>query len=200
MKSRLAPRDIVNAAEVAPRPWPNGGGTARDLMMWPGVDDWRVRVALAEITTDGPFSVYPKVQRVFAIVGGGAVELSIAGALHHVRPGASESLVFDGGAATTCRRVGGKSSGTVSALNLFLRGVTGTIKPLAAGATWAPRSPVCGIYTATAGTCRYVDEDFEMPADALAWFDLAPPMLSFSADAWAIEISKTAPSAAVSKR
>lgn len=196
MKSRLAPRDTVVAAEVAPRPWPNGGGTARDLLMWPSADDWRVRVALADIVADGPFSAYPKVQRVFAIVGGGAVELSIEGALHHVRPGAKEGLVFDGGAVTTCRRLTKKTS----ALNLFLRGVTGTIKPLAAGAVWAPRSAVCGLYTLKAGTCRHVDEETELPDDSLLWFDLAPPILSFSSDAWAIEISKTAPSAAVARR
>ncbi|MEO7056457.1 MAG: HutD family protein [Caldimonas sp.] len=196
MKSRLAPRDIVSTADVAPRPWPNGGGAARDLLMWPSADDWRVRVALADIEADGPFSTYPKVQRVIAIVGGGGLELSIGGALHHVKPGAREGVVFDGGAVTTCRRLTKKTS----ALNLFLRGVTGTIRPLAAGAAWAPRSPVCGLYTLQAGTCRHVDEETELPDDSLLWFDLAPPILTFSRDAWAIEISKTAPSAAVVRR
>lgn len=192
MKGRLAPRDVVAAADVAPRPWHNGGGTARDLLTWPSADDWRVRVALAEIEADGPFSSYPKVQRVFTIVGGGAVELSIGGALHHVRPEAKDGLAFDAGAVTTCRRLGGKTS----ALNLFMRGMTGTIKRLAAGATWAPRSPACGLYTLKAGTCRFVDEEVEVPDGALLWFDLAPPILSFSSDAWALEVSKTTSSAA----
>jgi len=192
MKGRLAPRDAVAAADVAPRPWQNGGGTARDLLMWPSADDWRVRVALAEIEADGPFSSYPKVQRVFTIVGGGAVELSIGGALHHVRPEAKDGLAFDAGAVTTCRRL----RGNTSALNLFLRGMTGTIKRLAAGTTWAPRSPACGLYTLKAGTCRFVDEEVAVPDEALLWFDLAPPILSFSSDAWALEVSKTTSSAA----
>ncbi len=192
MNGRLAPRDVVAAADVEPRPWLNGGGTARDLLMWPSADDWRVCIGVAEIETDGPFSNYPKVQRVFAIVGGGAVELSIGGALHHVRPEAKDGLAFDGGLATTCRRLGGKTR----ALNLLLRGMTGTIRRLTAGATWAPRSPACGLYTLKAGTCRFVDEEVAVPDDALLWFDLAPPILSFSSDAWAIEISKTTSSAA----
>lgn len=192
MTSPLAPRAVVAVADTLPRPWLNGGGSARDLLMWPSADDWRVSVGLADIEADGPFSSYPKVQRVFAIVAGGGVRLSIGGALHDVRPEARDGLVFDGGAVTTCRRLGG----TTTALNLMTRGTAGTIKRLAAGATWAPRSPACGIFTLKAGTCRFVDEEVEVPGNALLWFDLAPPILTFSRDAWALEVGKTTSSAA----
>lgn len=172
-------------ADISPRPWKNGGGTSRDLLAWPSAEDWRVRVGLAEIEADGPFSSYPRVQRWFSVVAGAGVQLSIGGALHRMPFGANP-LLFDGGDVTTCRRLGGNST----ALNLMLRGVPGSIKALKGGATWAPRLAACGLYTLRAGVCRFIDEDIDVPEHALLWFDLAPPILSFSVDAWAFEVGK----------
>ena len=186
MERRLAPRPIVRTADIPATPWQNGGGVQRDLFAWPSADDWRVRVGLAEIEADGPFSSFPRVQRCLAIVAGAGVELSIGGALHRVPAGANP-VVFDGGAATTCRRLGGGGS---TALNLMLRGLPGSIRALNGGTNWGPRMAACGLYTLQAGRCRFVDEEIEVPEHALLWFDLAPPILSFSVDAWAIEVGK----------
>ena len=192
MERRLAPRPIVRTADIPATPWQNGGGVQRDLFAWPSADDWRVRVGVAEIEADGPFSHFARVQRTFTIVAGAGVELSIGGALHRVPPGANP-VVFDGGATTTCRRLGGNST----ALNLMLRGLSGGIRKLKAGTNWGPRTAACGIYTLEAGTCRFLDEEIEVPEHALLWFDLAPPILSFGVDAWAIEVGKaTTPPAA----
>lgn len=187
MTRSLAPRAIVRTADVLPQPWKNGGGTARHLLAWPSADDWRVLVSLAEIESDGPFSNYPRVQRWFAVVAGAGVELSIGGALHRLPLGANPVL-FDGGDHTTCRRLGG-ANGT--ALNLMLRGFPGAIRPLKAGMNWGPRLPAGGLYTLQAGRCRFMDQEVDVPEHALLWFDLAPPILSFSVDAWAIEVGKT---------
>ena len=185
MERRLAPRPVVRLADMATQPWKNGGGTQRDLFAWPSADDWRVRIGVAEIEAEGPFSSYPKVQRWFTIIAGAGVELSIGGALHRVPLGANP-ILFDGGDATTCRRL----RGNTTALNLMLRGMPGTVRALKAKATWAPRLAACGLYTLQAGTCRYIDEEIEVPENALLWFDLAPPILTFSADAWALEVGK----------
>jgi environmental stress-induced protein Ves len=40
-------------------PWKNGGGVTRELLAWPGGGDWQVRISVAEIEADGPFSSFP---------------------------------------------------------------------------------------------------------------------------------------------
>ena len=39
---------IVRTADVAARPWKNGGGTTRELLARPAGDDWQVRVSVAD--------------------------------------------------------------------------------------------------------------------------------------------------------
>ncbi|MEO6363235.1 MAG: HutD family protein [Caldimonas sp.] len=176
---------LVTAASVAPQPWKNGGGVSRDLLSWPTDAAWRVRVGLAEIDTDGPFSDYSGVERWFTIAAGAGVELSIDGTPHRVAAGA-EPLRFDGGAVTTCRRLGGHTT----ALNLLLLGTTGSMRRLTAGSEWRPRSTSCGLLSADPGTCRFADDAVAMARHALLWFGEAPSGLSFSADAWAIEVGE----------
>lgn len=58
--------------------WKNGGGFTREISAHPpgsGLRDFDWRVSLARITRDGPFSLFPDVDRIFAIVEGGGVRL-----------------------------------------------------------------------------------------------------------------------------
>ena len=60
-------------------PWANGGGITYEVMRSPqgGADfDWRV--SIAEIANDGPFSLYPEVDRVLILLRG-AMDLVIDG-------------------------------------------------------------------------------------------------------------------------
>ena len=54
----------ITADDVAPTPWRNGGGRTRELLAWPHVADWKVRVSIADIDRDGPFSAFPGVSEV----------------------------------------------------------------------------------------------------------------------------------------
>ena len=65
----------ITADEVAPTPWRNGGGRTRELLAWPHVADWKVRVSIADIDRDGPFSAFPGVDRWFGVLSGGGVIL-----------------------------------------------------------------------------------------------------------------------------
>ena len=58
-----------------PQPWRNGGGVTRELLAWPDGGDWRVRVSVADIDADGPFSAFPGVERWFAVLEGAGVAL-----------------------------------------------------------------------------------------------------------------------------
>ena len=91
--------NLVQLADVAPQPWKNGGGTTRELLAWPDADRWRVRLSVAEVAADGPFSRFDGVQRWFAVLGGAGVQLVVDGVTHTLTA-ASEPFAFDGAAAT----------------------------------------------------------------------------------------------------
>ena len=64
---------LLRAADRQARPWKNGGGVTREVAAWPpgaGFDDFAWRVSMAEVTADGPFSTFPDVDRILAVLQG----------------------------------------------------------------------------------------------------------------------------------
>ncbi len=114
---------IIRADDIPATPWKNGGGLARDLLFWPGTEAWRVRISLADITRDGPFSAYPGVERWFSVVEGEGVELQFADGPRPLRRGDAPRW-FDGAAAPGCRLL----AGSTRDLNLMLQGIRGTLQ------------------------------------------------------------------------
>ena len=169
----MTPR-LVALADVPPTPWKNGGGVTRELLASPPGGAWQVRISVAEIEADGPFSAFPGVDRRFAVIGGGGVVLTIDGTERSCRAGAPP-LAFAGDSAVDCRLVAGPSRD----LNLMLRGVAGTMVAAVAGAAWAPRARSCGLYALVAGGCIADGLAHDVPAATLAWFDAAPATLAF---------------------
>lgn len=97
---------LVPLAQVAARPWRNGGGKTRELLAWPAPADWRVRMSVADVATDGPFSAFPGIERWFAVLEGEGVELSWPGERHRLEA-RSPPLCFDGGLAVHCSLLAG---------------------------------------------------------------------------------------------
>ncbi|WP_343655838.1 HutD family protein [Cupriavidus sp.] len=63
---------------IAPTPWKNGGGTTREIAVWPpgaGMDTFDWRVSVADIATDGPFSAFPGIDRQIVLIDGAGVHL-----------------------------------------------------------------------------------------------------------------------------
>lgn len=105
---RLADRPLV--------PWRNGGGRTRELLAWPRAGEWLVRVSVAEIEADGPFSPFPGIDRCFSVLEGAGVELMLPTGT--VRLGPSDDAVFFAGeAAPGCRLIDGPTRD----LNLMAR-------------------------------------------------------------------------------
>ena len=169
----MTPR-LVSLASVPAQPWRNGGGVTRELLAWPSGDDWRLRISVAEIGADGPFSSFPGVARWFAVLEGGGVALTIDGAERRCRAG-DPPLAFAGEAKVDCRLIDGPSRD----LNLMLRGAGGAMVSAIAGEAWSPRARRCGLYTRVAGRCRAGGGSTDVPASTLAWFDEAPAELAF---------------------
>ena len=166
---------LIRTESVAAQPWRNGGGVTRELVAWPSAHEWRVRVSVADIERDGPFSSFAGVQRWFAVLQGSGVTLTVDGVEHRCANG-DDPLGFAGDATTTCRLIDGPTRD----LNLMLRGVDGVMLRVADGQAWRPGSHQCALFARVAGHCRYDGNALDVPAQALLWFERAPDTLTFS--------------------
>jgi uncharacterized protein len=135
-----------------------------------------VRVSVADIEIDGPFSPFPGVERWFTVLQGAGVELGIDGVTQRLHRG-DLPLRFDGAADTHCRLL----DGATRDLNLMLRGAQGTMQIAVDGQAWAPQAAQCGLFSAVGGHCDCGSAEIEVPPYALLWFDAAPPSLRFTA-------------------
>ena len=98
---------LVVAADTTPEPWKNGGGLTRELLRLPDGDGWGLRISVADIAADGPFSPFPGITRWFAVLEGAGVRLAFPGhAPRDLHPG-DAPLRFDGGDAPGCTLLAG---------------------------------------------------------------------------------------------
>ena len=171
----------VRTDDVMPQPWRNGGGETRELLAHPAGDAWRVRVSVADVVADGPFSTFPDVARWFAVIEGAGVVLSVDGVEHRCTR-ASEPLAFAGDAETRSRLIDGPTRD----LNLMLRGVGGAMHCVVPGVTFRPETRECGLYATVAGPVRIPPstDHAPIPAHALRWWSSAPESLAFDGAGW----------------
>ncbi|QTD45723.1 HutD/Ves family protein [Ottowia testudinis] len=74
-------------ADIAPTPWKNGGGATREIVCWPpgaALDGFDWRISVATIAADGPFSVFPGIDRSITLLAGDGVLLHGAHATHRL--------------------------------------------------------------------------------------------------------------------
>jgi environmental stress-induced protein Ves len=101
-------------------PWKNGGGETIEIAVHPQHSDlasfgWRV--SMATVASDGPFSVFPGIDRTLAILSGDGMSLDIDGRGHHLLTPESKPLAFPADAPTSARLTGG----TITDLNVMTR-------------------------------------------------------------------------------
>jgi environmental stress-induced protein Ves len=137
---------LVSVAGVAAQPWRNGGGTTRELWAWPDAAAWQVRISVADITQDGPFSAFPGVDRWFAVVEGAGVVLQFPAGAQVAGPH-SPPLQFDGALAPGCCL----QDGATRDLNLMSRRQAGrsTMRRLRTGEdTMSGQAMFCALFAA----------------------------------------------------
>ena len=139
--------NLVELANVTPTPWRNGGGATRELLAWPSAERWALRLSVAQIERDGPFSSFHGIERWFAVIDGAGVELRFGSAdrIRRVGP-ADEVLRFDGGIAPACRLLDGPTQD----LNLMLARGRGGLQRLLPGEPLLLRAPFKAVYVADA--------------------------------------------------
>ena len=98
----------IKLADTTPTLWKNGGGTTRELLAWPASQDWTLRLSVAQVDADGPFSRFDGITRWFAVLVGAGVRLHMpdAGQTHSL-DAFSSPLVFDGALAVDCQLIDG---------------------------------------------------------------------------------------------
>ncbi|PVE24916.1 hypothetical protein DC522_08325 [Microvirga sp. KLBC 81] len=114
MKARvIRHRDLVRV------PWKNGGGTTAEVAAFPegsSFENFSWRISMADVASDGPFSVFPGIDRTLILVEGGDLELEVEGIVYTL-DGTSPKLSFSGD-DMTCGRL---SSGPIRDLNVMTR-------------------------------------------------------------------------------
>lgn len=78
---------LFRVADRQFRPWKNGGGETAEIAVHPpGADfdafSWRISTAI--VAASGPFSIFPGVDRVLAVLDGGAMSLTVGDQTHHL--------------------------------------------------------------------------------------------------------------------
>jgi environmental stress-induced protein Ves len=96
----------IALADCPSQAWRNGGGVTRELAAWPHARDWSLRVSVATIERDSPFSAFPGAQRWFVVLAGAGVRLALAHGEVALTP-AHEPIGFDGAEAPACHLLGG---------------------------------------------------------------------------------------------
>ena len=161
----------VHLDRVPPQPWKNGGGSTRVLLTWPGEAAWALRVSVATIDRDGPFSPFPGVQRWFSVIDGEGVVLTLAGQRHLLAPGHAP-FHFEGEAAPGCELV----AGTTQDLNLMVNQAAGRgeMARAVADGEWLHRAAWRACFAADAATLQIDDTDVAtLRPGTLIWSDHA---------------------------
>lgn len=76
--------EILTPADYRLTPWKNGAGVTRDVFFHPpgaGHEDFDIRLSLAPITTEGPFSSFPGIDRHITRLSANRLELVFPGAV-----------------------------------------------------------------------------------------------------------------------
>jgi environmental stress-induced protein Ves len=95
----------LRAADRVPVPWRNGGGATREVAT-DGSEPFLWRVSIADVASNGPFSLFSGYTRTITLVRGAGMRLTIDGIAHTIdQP--YRMFQFSGDARTECELVNG---------------------------------------------------------------------------------------------
>jgi uncharacterized protein len=166
----------VNADQITPQPWRNGGGTTRELLTWPTPEHpkdqgdatpatpWQVRITLAGMDKNGVFSAFPGVQRWYTVAEGTGVVLHMPNEVLTLHPG-DTPLCYDGAITPACELINGPTQN----LNIMAQQGRAVMAVAHPAQPWAHSSTMRGIFTTTAGTLHDGTTTHALPANTLHW-------------------------------
>jgi environmental stress-induced protein Ves len=111
---------VIRAADCRHMPWKNGGGQTIEIAVSPegaGLDDFDWRLSRARVESDGPFSLFPGVDRTLAVLEGEGILLGVEGRIPFGLTRDSEPFSFPADVPTHAALI----SGPITDLNLMTR-------------------------------------------------------------------------------
>lgn len=116
---------ILRSADHKRMPWKNGGGETVEIAISPegaGLADFDWRVSMATVASDGPFSVFPGIDRTLSILEGNGMRLLIEGRDPVLLTQESDPLAFAADIAVSATL----PDGEITDLNIMTR--RGTVR------------------------------------------------------------------------
>lgn len=171
---------VLELKNITPMTWKNGGGQTYELLKWPphSLDDWAVRISVATIDKDGPFSTFPSVDRWFAVLDGDGVKLDFAVnspqstqthlQTQQLQTQQSDPLHFDGGLAPDCALL----NGSTRDLNLMSQRGTSCMTMVKANRPFQIDADLRTLYCRAAGVWRSnTGDSVQLQAHSLLWVE-----------------------------
>ncbi|MGK9054561.1 HutD/Ves family protein [Neorhizobium petrolearium] len=111
---------ILRSVDYKRMPWKNGSGQTTEIAVFPPdatVNDFDWRISMATVGEDGPFSIFPGVDRTLSVLSGEGIELTISEKPSITLVRASEPYRFAADVPTGARLIGGP----ITDLNVMTR-------------------------------------------------------------------------------
>ncbi|MBB4482469.1 HutD family protein [Rhizobium etli] len=111
---------ILRASDHKRMPWKNGGGETVEIAVSPddaGLAGFDWRVSMATVAADGPFSIFPGIDRTLVILEGNGMALDIEGSAPVLLTTASDPLAFPADVPVAARL----KDGAITDLNVMTR-------------------------------------------------------------------------------
>ncbi|ARM15223.1 MULTISPECIES: HutD family protein [Rhizobium] len=111
---------ILRAGDHKRMPWKNGGGETVEIAVSPedaGLAGFDWRVSMATVAADGPFSIFPGIDRTLVILDGNGMVLEIEGRAPVLLTTASDPLAFPADIPVTAKL----QDGAITDLNVMTR-------------------------------------------------------------------------------
>jgi environmental stress-induced protein Ves len=101
---------IIRAHDQRAMPWKNGGGVTYEIAVFPegaAIDAFDWRLSMADVKADGPFSMFPGIERSLGIVDGEGIQLRIDGQINMTVRRDRQPVTFAADAETNCILIAG---------------------------------------------------------------------------------------------
>ncbi|MDV4153908.1 HutD/Ves family protein [Rhizobium brockwellii] len=179
---------VLRAGDHKRMPWKNGKGQTVEIAVCPpdaSINDFDWRISMATVAEDGPFSIFPGIDRTLAILDGKGMVLDVAGSTPVLLTMASDPLAFPADIPVAARL----EDGEITDLNVMTRrdGLTHTLIRIDVdGSKTVPLPPSTCLFLCHRGTLSFW-RDGETGAlaagDALLIEDAAATVLEIDGEA-----------------
>ncbi|WP_413992732.1 HutD family protein [Labrys okinawensis] len=167
---------LIRFADLTPKPWKNGGGTTTEIAVSPegaGFDDFDWRLSVADVASDGPFSLFPDIDRTLTLIEGKGLVMAIDGREPTTLTPVSGPLSFPGDVPVTATLIDGpiRDFNVMTRRTRFSHEVTK--HDLKAGTVEAKDGPLAVLLSLSSGTLHIDGAEMDLALGDVVFIDKA---------------------------